>query len=507
MPQPADILVADDERVIREGCARILDKAGHRVATAFNGQEALELIRKNRYDLVLLDIKMPALDGLRVMDILRRENLDVLIVIITGYATVETAVEAMKAGAYDLLLIPFSPDSLRIVVNRALEHLRLNREMKELRKLQARSLRDIAAEQSRVRTIMNSMPCGVLVTDNEKNLVLFNPLGPWMLELDPAAMGGRLISEVLPQQELVEMIDRICRPGGAESTVLEREIKIGQNLFLRARAAPVRTPEGDLLGTVTVLQDVTQFKEIDRIKSEFMVVVSHDLKAPLATIRQQMDVLLEGLAGPVNPKQAHLLDRARHRVQGLLDLINQLLDLSRIEAGRVLSRQEPLDLTPILRRAVEFLAPRVETKNQQIMTQIPAFLPEVAADPRNMEEVFINVIENAIKFTPEGGRIDVSAERSGDYVRIKVADTGYGISKDDLPRIFDRFFRVKSDKPGTISGTGLGLTIVKGIVEAHLGRIKVNSQVGQGTVLTIELPVLKTGRPAPPAVSHEKNVN
>jgi len=504
MLQPADILVADDESVIREGCARILGKAGHRVATAFNGQEALELIRKNRYDLVLLDIKMPALDGLQVMDILRRENLEVLIVMITGYATVETAVEAMKAGAYDLLLKPFSPDSLRIAVNRALEHLRLGREMEELRKVQARSLRDIAAEQSRVRTIMNSMPCGVLVTDNEKNLVLFNPLGPWMLELDPAALGQRLISEVLPQQELVEMIDQICRPGGAELTSLEREIKIGPHLFLRARAAPIRTPEGYLLGTVTVLQDVTQLKEIDRMKSEFMAVVSHDLKAPLATIRQQMDVLLEGLAGPVNPKQAHFLDRARHRVQDLLDLINQLLELSRIEAGRVLSRQEPLDLTPILRRVVEFFAPQAETKGQQIIAPIPAALPEVSADPRNMEEVFINVIENAIKFTPEGGRIHVSADRSGDFVRIKVADTGCGISPDDLPRIFDRFFRVKSDKTRMISGTGLGLPIAKGIVEAHLGRIKVNSQVGQGTDLTIELPVLKTDRPVPPAASHEK---
>jgi len=504
MIPPANILVVDDDKIIREGCTRILTKAGHQAAAAADGQEAIELIRKNRYDLILLDIKMPVMNGLQVMHILRRENLNALIVVITGYATVETAVEAMKAGAYDLLLKPFSPDSLRIAVNRALEHLRLAREMEELRRVQARSLRDIAAEQSRVRTIMNSMPCGLLVTDNEKNLVLFNPLGPWMLELDPAAIAERPVSEVLKQPELLEMIDRICRPGGAEFTALERELKVGANIFLRARTAPVRSPEGGLLGTVTVLQDITQLKEIDRMKSELVAMVSHELRAPLAVIRQQVDVLLEGLAGPINLKQAHILQRAQYRVQGLLDLINQLLDLSRIEAGRGISRQEPLDLAPVLRRVVELLAPQAQAKSQQVTTQIPASLSAVSADPQNMDEVFVNVIENAVKFTPEGGRIRVSAAMAGDYVRIEVADTGYGIPKEDLPRIFDRFFRVKSDKTRTISGTGLGLPIVKGLVEAHLGRIKVDSQVGQGTTFTIELPVLKTDRPFPAATPQEK---
>ena len=489
MLESANILVVDDERIIREGCSRILRKAGHTVALASNGQMAIDMILQQTFHMVLLDIKMPELDGMQVMDVLRQKQSDLLVLVITGYATIETAVEAMKAGAYDLLLKPFSADALRISVGRALDHLRLAKEMEQLRIEQARSLQDIANEQSRVRTIMNSMACGILVTDNEKQLVLVNPIAPQMLHLNPGGLIGRPFDEVVPQKELMEMIDQLF--SGQESyTALEREMQTHDGIWLRARAAPVRDGEGNILGAVTVLQDVTAMKLMDEMKNEFVTMVSHELKAPLAAIQQQISVLLEGMAGGINERQQHFLQRAQTRAQGLIDLINELLDISRIEAGRIVSEQGPLDLAPLLKHVVDFVSAQAEHKGQQLRLESPDSLPYISADPRNMDEVFINVINNAIKYTPENGRIDVKAELVGDHVRITVTDTGYGIPKEDIPKIFDKFYRVKNEKTRSISGTGLGLPIVKGIVEAHLGTIKVESQLGQGTTFSILLPIL-----------------
>jgi two-component system phosphate regulon sensor histidine kinase PhoR len=491
MLETAKILVVDDERIIREGCSRLLTKAGHEVITAQNGQEALDILKQEHFDMVLLDIKMPEMDGMQVMEVLRENQTDLLVLVITGYASIETAVEAMKAGAYDLLIKPFSADALRIAVNRALDHLRLAWEMEELKKEQARSLKDIANEQSRVRTIMNSMACGILVTDDENRLVLYNPLAPRMLEMKSQCIVGNPISDMVEQKELVHMLDQLFDQPEA-FTVLEQEVQLSDRMWLRARAAPVRSAEGNILGAVTVLQDISHLKELSRMKSEFVTMVSHELKAPIAAIRQQLEVLINGMAGDVNEKQAHLLGRAQNRAQGLIDLINELLDLSRIEAGRSYSQQQPLDLAPIIHHAVEFVMPQVHDKQQQLTCDVPESLPLISADPANMDEVLLNLLSNAIKYTPEGGSIEVKAFAAGDFLSLVVADTGYGMVKDDIPRIFDKFYRIKNEKTKTIAGTGLGLPIVRGIVEAHLGTIKVESQLGKGSTFTIELPLLSS---------------
>ena len=493
MLETAKILVVDDEKMIREGCSRILRKAGHQAAVASSGPEGLKRLREEHFDIVLLDIKMPGMDGMEIMNVLKRESSGVLVLVITGYATIEMAVEAMKAGAYDLLLKPFSADALRISVNRALEHLRLAWEMERLKEEKDRSLRDIAYEQSRVRTIMNSMACGILVADDEQNVVLFNPMATRMLELDAENIVGRPMKDVVRQGRLVEMVEQVFSGEETEITALEDELEMDEEVFLRARTAPVRDRGSGVLGAVTVLQDVTAQKQMDRMKSEFVAMVSHELKAPLAAIQQQLEVLLGGMAGPVNEKQTHFLTRAQVRSEGLIKLINELLDLSRIEAGRIASQQEPLDLAPVIRHVVEFVRPQVEAKNQTIETDFPETLPQVSADPRNMDEVFMNIINNAIKYSPEGGRIAVTAGTVGAHLQIRISDTGFGIHKDDLPRIFDKFYRVKSDKTKSITGTGLGLPIAKGIIEAHLGEIRVESQVGRGTTFIIMLPLLKNG--------------
>ena len=341
---------------------------------------------------------------------------------------------------------------------------------------------------------MNSMTCGVLVTDNEKNLVLVNPVAPQMLDIESTSLIGRPTAEVLPQPKLVAMIDRVFGQEG-RFTALEQDIEIGENTCLRARTAPVQDPQAGILGTVTVLQDITYLKEMDRMKSEFVTMVSHELKAPLAAIYQHMEVLLTGIAGSISDRQRHSLERAQFRAQGMTDLINELLDLSRIEAGQLFSQQEPLDMAPVIGRVVDLLRPQAEARHQTLVMKAPPSLPLISADPRNMDEMLVNLINNALKYTPERGRIEVTAERQGDYLQIKVTDTGIGIPKEDLNRIFDKFYRVKSDKTQTISGTGLGLPIVKAIVEAHHGSIRVDSRMARGASFTIILPLLATCSP------------
>jgi signal transduction histidine kinase len=242
------------------------------------------------------------------------------------------------------------------------------------------------------------------------------------------------------------------------------------------------------MGSVTVLQDISHLKELDKMKSEFIAMVAHELRAPIAAVEQQLTVILSRMAGDVSEKQEKLLARAKERTRGLLGLIKDLLDVSKIEAGRMVQYKEPLTLHEIIQKVVDLM--RVEAENKKIDLQFPAPSqnPLIHADRTSMEGVFTNLISNAIKYTPEGGKIWVTLAEEGGFAKASVSDTGIGIKKDDLSRIFDKFYRVRTVETRQIVGTGLGLSIVKSIVDAHLGSISVESEEGGGTTFTVLLP-------------------
>ena len=257
---------------------------------------------------------------------------------------------------------------------------------------------------------------------------------------------------------------------------------------------PVADFEGNIMGTVPVFQNISQEKGQDQMNNEYVNLVSHELKAPLAAIQQLLDVIIEGMAGEVTTKQAHLLTRARTRSDELIKLINELLNIGRIESGSIVCQQVALDLAPLITDVVEFVRPQAEAKRQSLLVDIPNELPPILGDPRNIDELFINLINNAIKYTPEGGNIHLKVMVINDFVQICVKDSGIGIHQDDLPRIFEKFYRVRNEKTKNISGTGLGLAIVKGIVDAHHGTIKVRSEINKGTVFEILIPLLNKDR-------------
>jgi signal transduction histidine kinase len=224
------------------------------------------------------------------------------------------------------------------------------------------------------------------------------------------------------------------------------------------------------------------------MKSEFIAMVAHELRAPLAAVEQQLTVILNKIAGEVTAKQEQLLSRAKERTRGLLTLIKDLLDISKIEAGMMVQYKEPLSLQEVAQKVVDLMRAEADVKKLDLQLSGPSKLPLIGADRNSMEGIFTNLISNAIKYTPEGGKIEVTLSEEGGFVKAVVSDTGIGIKKEDLPRIFDRFFRVKTAETRQIVGTGLGLSIVKSIVDAHLGSISVESEEGGGTTFTVLFP-------------------
>lgn len=493
MATGARILVVDDEQIMRDGCTRILSTEDLEVATAESGEAGLEAITKgDGFDVVLLDLMMPGISGMEVLEAIRQVDLNILVIVITGYATVESAVEAMKKGAYDFIPKPFTPDQLRIIVNRALEKRALQREMELLKLEREKSLRDIATEKSRIGTIINCMGDGVLVCDRDSCVVLTNPAAGRMLGIQESSLIGNPLTECSIDGTLTETIMESLRSADTAFPTVSKELcpSGSPSTFLRAHTAPVKNDLGETLGAVTVLQDITGLKELDKMKSDFVAMVSHELRSPVASVQQQLSVILEGLSGELTERQLKMLTRAKERARGLLDLINDLLDLSKIEAGMAVQYKEPLGMEELLEKIHEAMLSEAEAKRLKLKLQVEPPLKLVQGDRSNLEGVFTNLVNNAIKYTPEGGEITIHVKCEGENVRVDVSDTGIGMSKEDLPRIFDRFYRVKSEKTRQIVGTGLGLSIVKHIVEAHLGTISVESEEGGGSIFSVVLPAV-----------------
>jgi len=505
MPNHANILVIDDEQIMRDGCQRILSKDGWSVLTAENGKKGLEEIQAQpeSIDVILLDLMMPGMSGMEALDHIRTIDPNLLLIVMTGYAIVESAVEAMKKGAYDFIPKPFTPDQLRIVVKRALERRALQKEAEFLRKERERSLRDIATEKSKIKTIINCMGDGVLVCDGDGCIVLTNPAASRMLITSETSLLGNFLPQCNLNLELSKTIEESLKTKDMGYTSVSQELSLGESgeIFLRAHTAPVRNDVGETIGSVTVLQDISHLKELDKMKSEFIAMVTHELRAPIAAVEQQLTVILNKMAGEVTEKQEQLLSRAKERTRGLLDLIKDILDLSKIEAGKMVQYKEPLPLQEVVQRVVDLMKVEADNKKIDLQFSAPSKISLINADRNSMEGIFTNLISNAIKYTPEGGKVWVKLAEESGFVKATVSDTGIGLKKEDLPRIFDKFYRVKTTQTRQIVGTGLGLSIVKSIVDAHLGSITVDSEEGGGTTFTVLLPKESSStiyRPAEP---------
>lgn len=369
------IIVIDDELGLREGCRRALRRHGYEVEVAATGHEGLAQVQQDGFALALLDVMMPDVSGIDLLKAIRAHDPDIVCIIITGYATVELAVAALKLGAYDFIAKPFSDDNLVLAVEKGLEKRRLEQEARRLQRIE---------EEAR-----------------------------------------RLAQE----KEMLE--------------------------------------------------------ELDRVKSAFMRKVAHELRAPIAAIESFMNSLLEGYGSPET--QRLMQKRAAQRSSELLDLVDDLLNLSRIKDVKLESAKQEVCLKSVLDQVLSLHGPEAEKKEITIDLACET-CPPIVADPAHIKQLWTNLISNAIKYTPDGGRIDVRLFPQDGIIVGEVADTGIGIAEADQSRLFEEFFRTEQAKAFAQHGTGLGLSIVKQIIQEYGGDIQVESELGQGTKFTFRLP-------------------
>ena len=485
------ILVVDDEQDIRDASERILTRMGFQVSKASRGDRALELFKEEKPSIILLDLKMPGMDGMNVLKKVLQLDETVLIIVITGYATLETAIEAMKQGAYDFISKPFEPDQLRIIVNRASEKILLKLKAEKLAEARKMTLFDLSTEQSRIRTVIESLPNGLVVTNSAGQVVLMNPAFMQLVEIDPDKDIGETIDQYLPDPELCNLILDISRGKHIDyEDIPPYEFALSENKYLMAKGQPVLGEKGECLGAVVNLVDITAMKVFDRLKSEFVAKVSHELRSPLATIHEQLAVVLSDVMETAPQSDQQILSRAKEKTHGLISLIGDLLDLSRIEEGIICQEPIPVHVIALLQNIVKFLGARAEGKDQALVLEIfEETLPDIQADPLALESIFGNLIANAINYTQDGGNIRVIVDTAGGNIRVKVVDNGFGIEDKNQEKIFERFYRVKNDKTRYITGTGLGLPIVKELVQSLGGFIEMESEIGRGSTFTVLLPV------------------
>ena len=296
------------------------------------------------------------------------------------------------------------------------------------------------------------------------------------------------------QAQIHDMIDAALQMEAGSTADLRKDIIIPEGQASRekvidARCVPFRDRSGIIIGAITVLHDITAIRRMDEMKSHFVSMVSHEIRSPMNSLLMQLQVIMDGLAGEVTDKQMEILKRASLKISSLSQMTSELLDLASIESGLVVREKTPLVLAHVLEEQLALHGPQADEQSIELVAMSIDGTPPVRANRRSMEEVFSNLITNAIKYTPAGGRVTVSAEVEGHWLCIRISDTGFGFDAEEKARIFERFYRIKNPQTRFIQGTGLGLAIVSAIIEDHQGRIEVDSTPGTGSTFSVFLPL------------------
>ncbi len=334
-------------------------------------------------------------------------------------------------------------------------------------------------ERDKMTAILSNMADGILVVDGEGEVTMINQAAERIFRFSADKKLGHTFIEVVRDHEIDGILQKCLKTGEQQMGVVE--IESGRRLL-----GVVATPIVGTRGCVVLVQDLTQLRRLERMRRDFIANISHELRTPTASLKVLAETLQEGaIDDPVVAKE--FLNKINVETDRLAQMVSELSELSRIESGEVSLKREPIDIGEVVALVVERLKPQADRTGLSLAIDIPSGLPRALADKEKVEQVLVNLLHNAIKFTHSGGRINCTVKIEGDNILVSVVDTGIGIPADDLPRIFERFY--KADKARAGGGTGLGLAIAKHIVEAHGGQIWAESIEGKGSIFTFTLPI------------------
>jgi signal transduction histidine kinase/FixJ family two-component response regulator len=525
------ILIADDEVDVLDTCTRVLEMQGYQITGVHSGFEAIEAARRNTFDLLLTDIKMPGMTGLQAFRAIKQHQPEIVGVAITGYGAVDTAIEALKLGMDDLLLKPFSLDDLRGAITKALEKKRLERENARLKaiipffelsqafikvtdvdKLLQQVLQIAVQETSANLGVLElkdessaeSKFCAIMADGTVQNGGLALRLNENLIaEAIKTAQAVIWQSESSQEPFLTASADSAEVTAGVVLPLVINRESIGiLGLAKKRKSGTFTRSDVELLSVLAsqaaiAIQNARLFTDIraayenlqqlDRLKSEFVSNVSHELRAPLHTIGGFVQLLLDGKVAD-QATQTECLETVYRQTQHLTRLIDDLLDVSRIEAGHMQLNKAPTQMHDVIKEVVKELQPLAIQKHVSLTDQTTENLPLVLGDAQRLGQVVRNLVHNAIKFTPENGRITVSSTSSADQIVIAVEDNGTGIPAEAMSHLFERFYQVDGSSTRRVGGTGLGLYISRQLVTAHGGSIWVDSEPGVGSTFRFSVP-------------------
>ena len=394
------------------------------------------------------------------------------------------ATQKISAGNYDVEISTKSRDELGLLTQE------FNSMALKLRAFHDLNIEQIMAEKRKSESIIRSIDDGILLIDAEGKVTDVNPMAGTILQAEAENLVNRHFLEVVKSEQLFNYIKQSLesgKPARIEEKqrvlTVERE---GEKHYFQFSVTPVYRSAGALLGVVLVLRDVTRLAELDRLKGEFVMTASHELRTPLTSLGMSIDLLRESASKKLDDREQKLLSAAHEDLHRLRVLVNNLLDLSKIEAGKMEMDFSRHPLRPLLEKVVESFKLQAEQKGIALSFQVSEDLPQIRADANKISWVLTNLISNALHFTPQGGKIQLTAEAFGPFVQVSVRDNGPGIPFEYQSKIFDKFVQVKT--PQALGGSGLGLAICKEIVRAHGGTIWVDSAPGGGSTFIFTIP-------------------
>ncbi len=483
------LLLVDDEKGLRTGTKRLLEAEGYFVEAAENGTEGIRIGKSSEFDLAVIDLRMPDYDGIQVLNEILAVYPNTVCFVATAYASYDTAIEATKAGAFGYILKPFTPEELLNRLNEGYTRRLLLLETQKWKKEREERLLEVAFEKTRLNTIINSISDGVFVVNKNGETVLYNPalarfFNPRLLEIEKNSL-GRIDPRITLLIEKILKSEEFERKSFSEQI----ELKEGGELFVEATSSAVPHPDGSLAGVVVTIKNITELKRIEHLKSQFVSMVSHELKAPLAAVYGYLTLLTDENY-QVGREQSHsYMKRSMLRLDSLLKMVNDLLDISRMELKTIKREIEPLCLKEIINAVLELFDAEIKKKNICLVKKFDDGVSEFRADKDEMNRVFTNLVSNGVKYNRDNGSISITVRETDHNLIAEVTDTGIGLKETEKQRLFQEFYRAKNELTKEISGTGLGLSIVKKIVESYGGEISVASEFGKGTSFKLCFPI------------------